>query len=78
MQLSLKGVTVYYGQALAIEDITMEVPQGAVVSVIGANGAGKSTIMNAICGVVPITGGEILFEGKKINGMRASDIVKFG
>ncbi len=78
MQLSLKGVTVYYGTALAIKDITLDVPQGSIVSVIGANGAGKSTILKAVSGIVRVAEGEILFEGKRLNRMHASDIVGLG
>jgi branched-chain amino acid transport system ATP-binding protein len=78
MLLSLKNVTVHYGTAQAIKDITLGVDEGAIVSIIGANGAGKSTILKAISGLIPLTSGEIWFQGKRINGMATHDIVKLG
>ena len=78
MLLKLSNVTVHYGTAEAIKDITMAVDEGTVVSVIGANGAGKSTILKAISGLVPLYSGEIEFLGKKINGMPVDKIVNLG
>jgi len=78
MLLKLSNVTVHYGTAEAIKDITMAVDEGTVVSVIGANGAGKSTILKAISGLVPLYSGEIEFLGKKINGMPVDKIVGLG
>ena len=57
MLLELRGVTVYYGDALAVTDINLSQEEGTVVSVIGANGAGKSTILKAIIGLVPLRSG---------------------
>jgi branched-chain amino acid transport system ATP-binding protein len=76
--LKLKGATVHYGTAEAVRDVTIEVPDGSVISVIGANGAGKSTILKAISGLVPLHAGEIEFSGKKINGMPVNEIVSLG
>ena len=53
--LKLDGVTVHYGTAEAVRDINLNIEKGAVVSVIGANGAGKTTILRAISGLVPLT-----------------------
>jgi len=78
MLLKLSNVTVHYGTAEAIKDITMTLDEGTVVSVIGANGAGKSTILKAISGLVPLYSGEIEFLGKKINGMPVDKIVGLG
>jgi branched-chain amino acid transport system ATP-binding protein len=78
MQLKLKGVTVHYGTALAVENVSIEVARGSVVSIVGSNGSGKSTIMQAISGLVPLTSGEIWFEDKRIDKMDTSDIVKLG
>ncbi|MBN1375246.1 MAG: ABC transporter ATP-binding protein [Dehalococcoidia bacterium] len=63
---------------MAVDDISLEVPRGSVVSILGANGAGKSTIMRAICGLVTLTSGEIWFEDKRIDHMETQDIVKLG
>jgi branched-chain amino acid transport system ATP-binding protein len=78
MLLSLKDVTVHYGTAQAVKDISLGVEEGAIVSLIGANGAGKSTILKAISGLIPLTSGEIWFQDKKISGMATHDIVKLG
>ena len=78
MILSLKDVTVRYGTAEAVRGITIAVDEGSVVSIIGANGAGKSTILKAISGLVPLTSGEIQFMGKKISGASPVSIVKLG
>jgi branched-chain amino acid transport system ATP-binding protein len=78
MLLRLSNVTVHYGTAEAIKDITIILEEGAVVSVIGANGAGKSTILKAISGLVPLYSGEIKFMGKGINGMPINKIVSLG
>jgi branched-chain amino acid transport system ATP-binding protein len=78
MLLKLSNITVHYGTAEAIKDITIGIEEGAVVSVIGANGAGKSTILKAISGLIPLYSGEIEFMGKEINGMPINKIVGFG
>ena len=78
MLLRLSNVTVHYGTAEAIKDITIILDQGTVVSVIGANGAGKSTILKAVSGLVPLYSGEIEFLDKKINGMPVDKIVGLG
>jgi branched-chain amino acid transport system ATP-binding protein len=78
MLLRLSNVTVHYGTAEAIKDITIILEEGAVVSVIGANGAGKSTILKAISGLIPLYSGEIEFMGKGINGMPINKIVGLG
>lgn len=78
MLLKLKDVTVHYGTAKAIEGITLEVAEGSVTSIIGANGAGKSTILKAVSGLVSLTSGEIWFYDKRIGGMAAHRIVALG
>jgi branched-chain amino acid transport system ATP-binding protein len=78
MLLEIKNITVYYGKSLAIQDVSLGVPEGGVVSIIGANGAGKSTILRALTGLVPLSGGEIYFQGKKISGHETAQIVKQG
>ncbi len=63
---------------MAIEDVSLAVPEGSVVSIIGANGAGKSTVLRALVGLAPLTSGDIHFRGNKISGRRIKDIVKLG
>ena len=78
MLLSVDNIKVHYGTAEAIHDISIAVAEGEVISVIGANGAGKSTMLKAISGLIPITSGTIQFLGKKINGMKTEKIVALG
>ena len=78
MLLKLSNVTVYYETAKAVQDISMTVEAGTIVSVIGANGAGKSTIMKAISGLVPVRSGQIEFAGKAINHLPTHQIVDLG
>lgn len=78
MLLSLKGVSVYYGSAVAVTGIDLSVEEGQIVSVIGANGAGKSTLLKAINGLVPIRSGTIEFGGRRIDGSPTDAIVRAG
>jgi branched-chain amino acid transport system ATP-binding protein len=78
MLLKLNNVSVHYGTAVAVTDISLSQDEGSVISVIGANGAGKSTILKAISGLVPLHSGEIEFSGIKINGMTVDRIVNLG
>jgi len=78
MLLKLSNVTVHYGTAEAVKDISIQIEEGAVVSVIGANGAGKSTILKAISGLVTVSSGIVEFSGKEINGMPINKIVDLG
>ncbi len=76
--LKLNNVNAFYGNIQALWDVSLEIKQGEIVSLIGANGAGKSTTLMAICGAVKARSGEILFDDKKISTMRPNEIVKLG
>lgn len=76
--LEITGVTVHYGTAEAVKDINLSLAQGDVTSIIGANGAGKSTILRAISGLVPLSSGSIKFLGQEIAGKAISAIVGLG
>ena len=76
--LKIENVVAGYGHITALKSINLEVPQGSIVSLIGANGAGKSTTMRSIMGLVKPTEGRITFEGKDITSMKTYDIVKAG
>jgi branched-chain amino acid transport system ATP-binding protein len=78
MLLKLDHVSVRYGDAVALTDISLSQDEGGVVSVIGANGAGKSTLLKAISGLVPVFSGEIQFLGNKINGIAVDKIIGLG
>jgi len=74
--LKIDNINVYYGVIHALKDISVEVNEGEIVTLIGANGAGKSTILRTISGLLRTKTGHINFEGKDIAGMKAQDIVK--
>jgi branched-chain amino acid transport system ATP-binding protein len=76
--LSIKNIAVHYGKAMALNGVSLEVKEGSVVSIIGANGAGKSTILRSVSGLKKLTSGEIWFDGKRIDGKSITDIVKMG
>lgn len=76
--LKIENVVAGYGHITALKSINLEVAQGSIVSLIGANGAGKSTTMRSIMGLVKPTEGRITFEGKDITSMKTHDIVKSG
>ncbi|MBF0378073.1 MAG: ABC transporter ATP-binding protein [Desulfamplus sp.] len=76
--LKLKNVQAFYGNIQALKNISMDVKEGEIITLIGANGAGKSTTLMTICGIVPIRSGEILFEGQTINKMPPNKIVALG
>jgi len=78
MLLELREISVHFGKVEALKGISLNVEQGGIVSLVGANGAGKSTTLRAICGLKPPTLGEIWFDGKSIDGMSAQEIVKKG
>jgi branched-chain amino acid transport system ATP-binding protein len=78
MILRVKSVSVSYGKVAAARDVSFEVKKGSIVALIGANGAGKSTILKAISGLEPCVSGEILFEGQKIHELSPQDIVRLG
>jgi branched-chain amino acid transport system ATP-binding protein len=78
MLLRLKDVTIHYETAEAVKGVTLEVDEGTVVGIIGANGAGKSTILRAVSGLVSLTQGEIYFKDKRIDGMATHEIVSLG
>lgn len=76
--LKIDKINVYYGAIHAIKGISLEVNQGQIVTLIGANGAGKSTILRTISGLLKPKDGAIHFEGKSIAGIPAQNIVKLG
>lgn len=76
--LKLKDVVVHYGVIEAIKGVSFEVNKGEIVSLIGANGAGKTTILNSISGLIQPTSGEILYKEKPIMKASTRDIVASG
>lgn len=74
MLLSIKNTSVHFGKVSAIEDVSIDVEEGTIVALIGANGAGKSTILRAISGLEHPTTGEIWFEGERIDHCSPEEI----
>lgn len=78
MLLDVKGITVHYHKVAAVRDISIEVEEGGVVTLIGANGAGKSTTLRAISGLKHPTTGEIWFKDQRIDRLPPEKINKMG
>ncbi len=76
--LELQNVYSSYGRIKALKGISIKVFPGEIVAMIGANGAGKSTTLMTICGVVPVEKGEILYNGKPIHGIAAEKLPPMG
>ncbi len=76
--LTVKDLTVHYGGIEAVKGISLEVREGEIVTLIGANGAGKSSTLRSIAGLVKPAGGEITFRGDNITGRDSAVIVKKG
>ena len=78
MLLELKNVEAAYGNIKALKGINLSVPEGKIVTLIGANGAGKSTTMKTIMGIMKPIAGDVLFKGESIAGMKTHNIVRKG
>lgn len=76
--LKLNNVNLYYGVIHALKDISLEVEEGEIVTLIGSNGAGKTSILRAISGLNPCKSGEVTFKGKSLNKVPAYKIVSRG
>jgi branched-chain amino acid transport system ATP-binding protein len=76
--LKLDNINLYYGVIHALKDISLEVKQGEIVTLIGANGAGKTSTLRAISGLEPIKSGNITFKGSPLNKIPANKIVSLG
>jgi len=78
MRLEIKDLRVHYGKIEAIKGVSVVVNQGEIVTLIGANGAGKTTILKTISGLRPVTSGQILFDGEDISKVPAHERVNLG
>jgi ABC-type branched-subunit amino acid transport system ATPase component/ABC-type branched-subunit amino acid transport system permease subunit len=76
--LEVKGVAARYGAFRALHDVSFSVAEGEVLALLGANGAGKTTTARSISGMLPVSAGEIWFDGQRINGRKPHDIVRLG
>jgi branched-chain amino acid transport system ATP-binding protein len=78
MRLEVKDLHVHYGKIEAIKGVSIVVNEGEIVTLIGANGAGKTTMLKTISGIRPVSSGQILFDGQDISKMAAHDRVELG
>ena len=78
MLLEVNNLNVYYGAIHALQGVSFNVEEGEIVTIIGANGAGKSTTLNTICGLLRPREGSVQFRGQGLTGMPADGIVKLG
>ena len=76
--LEVNDLEVRYGNIVALEGVSLRVNQGEIVTLIGANGAGKTTSLRTISGLLPLTCGAVGFEGRRIDHMNPEDIVRLG
>ena len=76
--LKVDNINVFYGNIHAVKDVSFEVNEGEIVTLIGANGAGKSTTLKTISGLLHPKTGDVLYKGKSIKGIRAHKIVEAG
>jgi branched-chain amino acid transport system ATP-binding protein len=76
--LRIEHLEVRYGDLIGVSDVSLEVPEGSVVALLGSNGGGKTTVLNAIAGLIPVHSGRIGFRGQEIGGQSAFSIVRNG
>jgi branched-chain amino acid transport system ATP-binding protein len=76
--LKVKNINTYYGQVHALKNVSMHLSEGEIVTLIGANGAGKTTILNSLSAIIPPRSGEIFFDGVSITNLSPDRIVDMG
>jgi len=76
--LAINELSVSYGDIQALWDVSLQVDEGAIVALVGANGAGKTSILKAISGLVRVRKGESIFQGKSLNHLKPQQIVDLG
>ena len=73
--LRIEHLEVRYGDLIGVSDVSLEVPEGSVVALLGSNGGGKTTTLNAVAGLIPVHAGSIIFGGEDVRGKSASTTV---
>src|SRR5712671_697334 len=76
--LSVANIETYYGPIVAIRGVSFTVPEGNIVTILGANGAGKTTILKTVSGVMGPQKGTVTFDGREIQGMDPDKVVRLG
>ena len=76
--LRVRSLVTHYGGIQALKGVSLHVDNGEIVALVGANGAGKTTILNTICGIVPSSSGEVFFAGKPVMNLAPERLVRLG
>jgi len=76
--LELRNVSIHHGKRQTVNELSLQVQAGAIVTLVGGNGAGKTTTLKAISGLLPLSGGEIEWDGQRINGLGSHQILAKG
>jgi branched-chain amino acid transport system ATP-binding protein len=76
--LSVENLDLFYGDAQALDGVSLEVPKGEIVAIVGANGAGKSSLIRTIAGIETPRAGKIVFKEKEISGLESHEICNLG
>src|SRR5258707_12890774 len=76
--LKVTNIETYYGPIMAIRGVSFEVPKGGIVTILGANGAGKTTVLKTICGVMDPQKGSVVFEGQEIRRLDPDKVMRLG
>ncbi len=78
LALDVRNLAVRYGDLVGVADVSLQVRQGSVVALIGSNGSGKTTTLNAVAGLVPVAAGQVVWQGADITGQPAYAVVRRG
>ena len=76
--LKVSNIETYYGPIAAIRGVSFDVPRGAIVTILGANGAGKSTVLKTVFGLMDPQKGSVAFEGRQVQGMDPDKVMRLG
>jgi len=76
--LKVSNIETYYGPIMAIRGVSFDVPKGGIVTILGANGAGKTTVLKTVCGVMDPQKGNVVFEGREIQRMDPDRVMRLG
>ena len=76
--LKVSNIETYYGPIMAIRGVSFDVPKGSIVTILGANGAGKTTVLKTVCGVMDPQKGNVVFEGREIQRMDPDKVMRLG